>query len=386
MAANNKKDYYEVLGVAKNATADDLKKAYRKMAIKYHPDKNPGDKEAEEKFKEVAEAYDVLSDPNKRARYDQFGHAAFQHGSGGGGFSAQDISMEDIFSRFGDIFGGHFSGFGGFGRSSRSVHVPQGSDLRVSVQLTLKEISEGVDKKLKIKKQVHCSECHGERTTDPNGKKTCPDCNGTGVRTSISNTIFGAMQTQSTCHRCHGEGTIIDKPCKKCGGSGLEKGEEVVSFHIPAGVSEGMQLTMQGKGNAAPKGGIPGDLYIVIGEKEHEQLIRNGDDVIYNLLIPLDIAIEGGEVEIPTIDGKAKIKIEAGIQPGKILRLRQKGLPVLNGYSRGDLLVNVNVYIPQVLDSKERKLVEQIKVSKNFKPSEEDRLEIDRKYRRMLGK
>lgn len=379
-----KRDYYEVLGVSKNATDDELKKAYRKKAIQYHPDKNPGDKEAEEHFKEVAEAYDVLSDPEKRSRYDQFGHAGLG-GAAGGGFSGGGMSMEDIFSRFGDLFGG-FGGFGGFsdmGGSSRR-RVRRGSDLRVRVKLSLADISKGVEKKVKVKKQVVCSKCRGDGTEEANGKTTCQTCHGTGVVTRVSNTFLGAMQTQSTCPTCHGEGEIITKPCSKCKGEGVEIGEEVISFHIPAGVAEGMQMSVNGKGNAAPRGGVNGDLIVVIAEEPDPNLIRNGNDLIYNLLISVPLAIKGGSVEVPTIDGRAKIRIEAGTQPGKMLRLRNKGLPSVNGYGTGDQLVNVNVYIPESTDAKDEQAIAAMENSDSFKPTDAARKDIDKKYREML--
>lgn len=386
--AANKRDYYEILGLSKGASADEIKKAYRKMAIKYHPDKNPGDKEAEEKFKEVAEAYDVLSDENKRARYDQFGHAGVD---GQAGFSGQGMSMEDIFSRFGDIFGGHFSGgfgggfgFEGFGGGG-GRRTERGSDLRATIKLNLKDIVEGVDKKLKVKKQVKCHQCNGSCTTESDGKQTCPQCNGSGVVSTFANTIFGRMASQSTCPNCHGRGTVITKPCSNCHGTGLEKGEEVVTFHIPAGVSEGMQLTIEGKGNAAPNDGIPGNLFILVHEEEDKELIRNGNDLIYNLLIPVNVAIEGGSVEVPVVGGKARIKVEPGTQPGKVLRLRGKGIPDLHGYGKGDLLVNVNVFIPKTLTKEDMQLVEQMKQSSSFAPTEEDRIAVDKKYRQMLN-
>lgn len=379
-----KRDYYEVLGVSKNATDDELKKAYRKKAIQYHPDKNPGDKEAEEHFKEVAEAYDVLSDPEKRSRYDQFGHAGLG-GAAGGGFGGGGMSMEDIFSRFGDLFGG-FGGFGGFsdmGGSSRR-RVRRGSDLRVRVKLSLADISKGVEKKVKVKKQVVCSKCRGDGTEEANGKTTCQTCHGTGVITRVSNTFLGAMQTQSTCPTCHGEGEIITKPCSKCKGEGVEIGEEVISFHIPAGVAEGMQMSVNGKGNAAPRGGVNGDLIVVIAEEPDPNLIRNGNDLIYNLLISVPLAIKGGSVEVPTIDGRAKIRIEAGTQPGKMLRLRNKGLPSVNGYGTGDQLVNVNVYIPESIDAKDEQAIAAMENSDSFKPTDAARKDIDKKYREML--
>lgn len=379
-----KRDYYEVLGVSKNATDDELKKAYRKKAIQYHPDKNPGDKEAEEHFKEVAEAYDVLSDPQKRSRYDQFGHAGLG-GAAGGGFGGGGMSMEDIFSRFGDLFGG-FGGFGGFsdmGGGSRR-RVRRGSDLRVRVKLSLADISKGVEKKVKVKKQVVCSKCRGDGTEEANGKTTCQTCHGTGVVTRVSNTFLGAMQTQSTCPTCHGEGEIITKPCSKCKGEGVEIGEEVISFHIPAGVAEGMQMSVNGKGNAAPRGGVNGDLIVVIAEEPDPNLIRNGNDLIYNLLISVPLAIKGGSVEVPTIDGRAKIRIEAGTQPGKMLRLRNKGLPSVNGYGTGDQLVNVNVYIPESIDTKDEQAIAAMENSDSFKPTDAARKDIDKKYREML--
>lgn len=378
-----KRDYYEVLGVDRNATNDVLKKAYRKLAIKYHPDKNPDDKEAELKFKEVAEAYDVLSDPNKRSRYDQFGHAGVGSSATGG---SAGFSMEDIFSRFGDIFGGHFGGFGGFssgGTSSRSV--VRGGDLRVRVQLSLQDIESGVSKTLKVKKQVECSHCHGERSEDPSSKKTCSTCGGTGYTTRISNSLFGQMQVQEECHSCHGEGMIISKPCSYCRGTGTEQGEEMVTFQVPAGVEDGMQLRVPRRGNAAPKGGVPGDLLVSIQEKDDPNLIRNGNDVIYNLVIPVWQAIEGGPLEIPTISGRAKIKIDAGTQPGKVLRLRSKGLPDVNGYGRGDLLVNVNIYIPNATDVPSKD-IEVMKKNSAFTPTDKVRNEIDRKYRDMMSR
>lgn len=376
----SKRDYYEVLGVSKDASAEDIKKAYRKMAIKYHPDKNPGDKEAEEKFKEAAEAYSVLSDPEKRSRYDQFGHSGVDNN----GFSASDINFEDIFSTFGDIFSG-FGGFGGFsGQGRRTQRVAKGSDLRATVSLSLKEVAEGTEKKLKIKKMVSCTTCSGAGTTEKEGRKSCPECHGTGTVTSVSNTIFGRMQTQSTCPRCNGEGTIITHPCSKCAGSGLEKGEKIVQFKIPAGVKEGMQLTVRGEGNAAPRGGFPGDLYIVIKEKEDPLLFRNGNDVIYNLLIPIHTAIEGGTVEVPTITGRARLTIKPGTQPNEVLRMRGKGIPDINGYGVGDEVINVNVFIPKKLEGEDKKVVESLKSLSHFQPTEEDRNELDKSWRKRI--
>lgn len=377
-----KRDYYEVLGVERSASDDALKKAYRKLAIQYHPDKNPGDKEAEEKFKEVAEAYDVLSDPQKRQRYDQFGHAGVGSSAAGDGGGFGGMSMEDIFSRFGDIFGG--GGFGGFGGFGGGRQRQRGGDLRVRVRLTLEEIDQGVEKKLKLKKQKLCSKCHGERTTDPNGKSTCATCGGQGVVMQVQNTLFGRMQTQTTCPTCHGSGEQITKPCAHCNGQGIELGEELVTFRIPAGVEEGMQLTVQGQGHAAPEGGINGDLLVVIQEEEDANLIRNHNDLIYNLLISMPEAAFGTQIEVPTVGGRARVNIEPGTQSGKILRLRGKGLPELNYNRRGDLLINVNVYTPETLTKEDKELLEKLKASPNFIPSEAARKELDRKYREML--
>ena len=380
-----KRDYYEILGVSKGASDEELKKAYRKLAIKYHPDKNPGDKEAEEKFKELAEAYDVLSDPQKRQRYDQFGHAGVGNSAaGGGGFAGGGMSMEDIFSRFGDLFGGggfDFGGFGGFGGGGRQVL--RGSDLRARVRLSLEEIDKGVEKKLKVKKQVACSHCHGEGTSDKDGKQTCGTCHGSGMVISAQRGIFGMVQTQSVCPTCEGTGEVITKPCSFCKGKGTQIGEEVVTFSIPAGVAEGMQLNVQGKGNAAPRGGVPGDLHVIIQEEEDPNLIRNGNDLIYNLLISIPTAAQGGSVEVPTIGGKARVNIAAGTQPGKVLRLRSKGLPSVNGYGRGDLLVNVNVFIPKLDEKADAGVLGEMS-SSAFQPTEEARKEIDRHYRQML--
>ena len=390
-----KRDYYEVLGVAKNANADEIKKAYRKAAIKYHPDKNPGDKEAEEKFKEAAEAYDVLSNPEKRARYDQFGHAGMSGAAGaGGGFGGfgGGFSMEDIFSQFGDIFGGHggfggfSSGFGGGGQSRQRKF--RGSDLRVKVKLNLKEISTGVEKKFKLKKYVECSHCHGTGAEGDGGTETCPTCHGTGSVTRTQQSIFGMMQTQSVCPQCGGEGKIIKNKCKECNGEGVIYGEEVVTVKIPAGVAEGMQVTINGKGNAGKHNGVPGDLLVLIEEEKHPELIRDESDLIYNLLLSVPTAALGGTVEIPTIDGKAKIKIEPGTQPGKVLRLRGKGLPNINSYGyntgTGDLLVNISVYIPETLTKEERQALEKWQEAENFKPNTSLKEKIFKKFRSLF--
>jgi molecular chaperone DnaJ len=366
-----KRDYYEVLGVEKSANADEIKKAYRKAAIKYHPDKNPGDKEAEEKFKEAAEAYDVLSNPDKRARYDQFGHAGMNGATGGGfgGFGGGGgFSMEDIFSQFGDIFGGHFGGgFGGFGGGRGGQRVNRGSDIRVKVRLTLAEIANGTTKKLKINKSIACSKCGGSGADGSNGYTTCSTCGGSGYVTRVENTFFGRMQTQGVCPTCGGEGKVINKPCNECSGEGTVRGSEVVEIKIPAGVGEGMALTVSGKGNAARHGGVNGDLLVVIEEERDPQLLRDGDDLIHNLNITVTTALLGGEVEVPTIEGKAKIKIAAGTHAGKVLRLRGKGLPSVNGYGRGDILVVVDITIPSSLSKDERKLVEKLAEQPSFK-------------------
>ncbi|MDR0537829.1 MAG: molecular chaperone DnaJ [Tannerellaceae bacterium] len=362
----SKRDYYEVLGVGRNASTDEIKKAYRKKAIEYHPDKNPGNKEAEEKFKEAAEAYDVLSDPQKRQRYDQFGHAAT--GAAGGGFNA-DFNIEDIFSRFGDIFGGHFSmgGFGGFGGgTSGGRRTNRGTDLRVKVKLNLAEIAKGVEKKIKVKKLIPCKACHGSGADGPNSHKTCDACRGRGTVTQPTQTLFGVMQATVVCPTCQGEGKIITKKCMVCAGEGIVKDDDVISIQIPAGVGEGMQLSMSGKGNAARHGGVNGDMLVVIEEENHPELIRDENDLLYSLVLTVSQAALGTSVEVPTIDGKAKVTIEPGTQPGKVLRLRNKGLPNINGYGTGDLLVNVSVYIPEKLSDSEKKILKGLDESQNF--------------------
>lgn len=376
-----KRDYYEVLGVAKTATAEEIKKAYRKKAIQYHPDKNPGDKEAEEKFKEAAEAYEVLSDPQKRQRYDQFGFAGM---SGAGGFSGGDFSMQDIFSQFGDLFeswgmggGGGFSSFFG-GSSNRSgQRVRRGTDLRVKVKLTLEEISTGVEKKIKVKKLVECKHCHGTGSADGSSGETCPTCKGTGRVVRTQRGIFGMMQVQEACPTCHGEGKIIKNKCTHCGGEGVVRDEEIITIKIPAGVSGGMQIPVQGKGNAAPRGGVPGDLLVLVEEEEHKDLVRDGNDLIYNLLLDMPTAVLGGQVQIPTLTGDVKITITPGTQPGKVLRMRGKGLPIIDQYARqygtGDLLINVGVYIPEKLNKDEKKLIEQLQNSPNIVPGSADK-------------
>ena len=375
-----KRDYYDVLGVSKGASAEEMKKAYRKLALKYHPDKNPDDNAAEEKFKEAAEAYEVLSNPEKRSRYDQFGHSRPGAGGFGGG---QHMSMDDIFSHFGDIFGGAFGGgFGGgfSGQRSGRRRVNRGSNLRVKVKLDLKEIAHGVEKKIKLNKYVSCAACHGSGAEDGSSKSTCPTCRGMGQVTKVTNTFLGQMQTSSTCPQCGGEGEVITNKCNKCHGNGIVKGEEVVTFKIPAGVADGMQLAISGKGNAAARGGIPGDLLVLIEEKDDPELIRDGNNLLHDLYISFTDAALGSTAEIPTIDSKAKIKIAPGTQGGKVLRLKGKGLPDVNGYGKGDLLVNVNIWTPKNLSKEEKDILEQLKNSANFKPnpSSQDKSYFDR--------
>jgi molecular chaperone DnaJ len=359
-----KQDYYHILGVDKNATAAEIKKAYRKMALKYHPDKNPDDKEAETKFKEAAEAYEVLSNADKKARYDQFGHQAFD---GNGGFGGSSMNMDDIFSQFGDIFGGAFGGGGGFsgfgggfgGAQQRRV---KGSNLRIRVKLTLEEIANGVEKKVKVKRKVQAS-----GTT----YKTCTTCNGSGQVTRVTNTILGRMQTASTCTTCGGVGQIIDKKPKDADAHGLLVKEETVSIKIPAGVVEGMQLKVSGKGNEAPGNGISGDLLVAIEEEKHATLQREGDNLHYDMYISLPDAVLGTSKEIDTVTGKVRIKVEAGVQSGKILRLRGKGIPNINGYGKGDLLVHVNVWTPKTLSKQQKDFFETMKDDEHFSPKPE---------------
>lgn len=365
-----KRDFYEILGVKKNATADEIKKAYRKLAIQYHPDKNPNNKEAEEKFKEAAEAYEILSNAEKKQRYDQYGHAGVGGASGGGGgFSGGGMNMEDIFSQFGDIFGEAFGGGGGFGGSSRGGRrVNRGSNLRVKVKLTLEEIAKGVEKKIKVTKYVGCAPCKGTGAANGSAYNTCKRCNGAGQITQVTNTILGRMQTASVCPACGGEGQTITDKCKTCFGDGIVKAEEVISINIPAGVAEGMQLSLNGKGNAAARGGIAGDLIVVIEEVEHPVLKREGVNLYYDHYISFIDATLGTSSEIPTIDGKVKIKVDAGTQSGKLLRLRGKGLPDVNSYAHGDLLININVWTPQHLSKEETKILEKFRESENFTP------------------
>jgi molecular chaperone DnaJ len=368
----SKRDYYEILGVSKSASDTEIKKAYRQMALKYHPDKNPGDKEAEEKFKEAAEAYEVLRDPNKRSRYDQYGHAGIGGAAGTSGFS---MSMDDIFSQFGDIFGdafgGAFGGFSGFSgsRGGRRRRVNRGSNLRVKVKLTLEEIAKGVEKKIKVNKYVHCNTCNGTGAKGGSSYSSCATCHGTGQVTRVANTFLGQMQTSSTCPSCGGEGQIIENKCPVCTGDGIVRGEEIISIKIPAGVEKGMQLSMSGKGNAGARGGVPGDLIILIEEIEHEQFERDGFNLLHDAFISFTDAALGTSLDVPTIDGKARIKIAPGTQAGKVLRLKGKGLPSVNSYGTGDLLINLNVWTPKNLSKEEKEILEKLGKSPNFIPS-----------------
>ena len=377
-----KRDYYEVLGVAKNSTDDEIKKAYRKLAIKYHPDKNPDDKDAEEKFKEAAEAYDVLSNADKRARYDQFGHAGTQGAGGFGGFGG-GFSMEDIFSQFGDIFGGHFGGFGG-AAGGRGQRQRRGSDLRIKVSLTLEEIAKGVTKTLKIPTMVCCDKCNGTGAKNGSSYSTCSTCNGSGMIRKRQQTILGVMESTAPCPHCEGNGKIITDKCDNCHGEGVERKEQTVSINIPAGVADGMTIRVNGKGNAARRGGASGDLLVVVEEIQHPELIREDSDVIYNLMLDVVTATLGGSVEVPTISGRARVKIAPGTQPGKILRLRGKGLPSVNGYGTGDQLINIMVYIPEQLNKEELKAFEALKDSENVVPSNDTKNRIFSKLNHMF--
>ncbi len=361
-----KKDYYDLLGVDKNVSAEDLKKAYRKLAIKYHPDKNPGDKEAEEKFKEIAEAYSVLSDPDKKARYDRFGHEGV-----GGGFSGAGggFNVEDIFSQFGDIFGDNspFSSFfGGAGGGRRSVR--KGSDLRIKLKLNLEEVANGVEKKIKVKRYVSCKSCQGNGSKNGSSLQNCSTCNGTGQIKRVQQTMLGQMVTTNTCHTCNGEGKVVIDRCEACFGEGRVLEEDMLNIKIPAGVAEGMQLSMSGKGNVPTRGGVAGDLLIQIEEDEHPMLKRDGNNIIYDMMLNFaDVAL-GTDVEVPAIGSKVKINIKAGTQAGEVLRLKGKGIRDINGYGVGDQLVYVNIYTPKNLSSEEREMLQQLKESQNFQP------------------
>lgn len=370
----SKRDYYEILGVAKGAATDDIKKAYRKVAMQYHPDRNPGDKAAEEKFKEAAEAYEVLSDTDKRAQYDRFGHAGVS-GNGRGGHSQ---NMEDIFSQFGDIFGedifgSFFGGGGGGGRrgggGGQRARGVRGSNLRVKLKLTYEEIAKGVTKNIKVKKYVPCTTCSGSGAKDKGSVQTCGTCGGSGQVRKVTNTFLGQMQTVTTCPTCNGEGTTVTAKCTSCKGEGRVYGEETVTIDIPAGVQEGMQLNISGKGNAGERGGMPGDLIILIEEEAHKELQREGLNVVYDLHITFPDVVFGTQLEVPTIDGRAKIKIPPGTQSGKIFRLKGKGFPAVNSYEKGDQLVHINVWTPQHISSEEKAMLEKLSHSPNFKPN-----------------
>ncbi len=366
----SKRDYYEILGVNKTASADEIKKAYRKVAMQFHPDRNPGDKSAEDKFKEAAEAYEVLSDADKKAQYDRYGHAGVS--SNGRGFSGGGMNMEDIFSQFGDVFGedlfgSFFGGGGGRGRTSRARGV-RGSNLRVKIKLTYEEIAKGVTKNIKVKKHVGCTTCSGSGAKDKGSVQTCGTCGGSGQVRRVTNTFIGQMQTVTTCPTCNGEGTTITAKCAACKGEGRVYGEDSISIEIPPGVQEGMQLNLSGKGNAGERGGAPGDLIILIEEEPHKELQRDGMNVAYDLHISFTDAVFGTQLEVPTIDGRAKIKIPAGTQSGKIFRLKGKGFPAVNSYQKGDQLIHVNVWTPQNVSAEEKTMLEKMSHSSNFKP------------------
>lgn len=382
-----KRDYYEVLGIDKNASEDEIKKAYRKLAIKYHPDRNPDSKEAEEKFKEAAEAYDVLHDPQKRQQYDQFGFNAPGAGGFGGFGETGGFSMDDIFSMFGDVFGGHggFGGFSGFGgEGSRQRPQYRGSDLRLKVKLSLQEIATGVTKKFKVKKDVTCTHCHGSGAENGSQSETCPTCHGSGVVVKTVRTMLGMMQTQTECPTCHGEGSVIKDKCHQCHGTGVVKGEEIVEIKIPAGVAEGMVVNVPGKGNAGQRNGISGNIQVYIEEEENDTFIRDGQDIVYNLLLDFPTAALGGDVEIPTLEGtRVRIKIDAGTQPGKTLRLRGKGLPAVQGYGsgKGDLVVHISVFVPKTLSREEKNMLESLRNKDNFKGDNVTKRSIFKKFR-----
>jgi molecular chaperone DnaJ len=368
----NKRDFYEILGISKTASPDEIKKAYRKVAMQFHPDRNPGDKSAEEKFKEAAEAYEILSDADKRSKYDRFGHQAFGPGTSGGASYGGGMNMDDIFSQFGDVFGDDVFGnfFGGGRRSSTGRSRGQrGSNLRIKMRLTYEEIAKGVVKNVKVKKHVICNTCNGSGAKDKSSVQTCSTCNGSGQVRRVTSTFLGQMQTVTTCPTCNGEGTNVTAKCASCKGEGRVYGEETISIDIPAGVQEGMQLSMSGKGNAGERGGAPGDLIIQIEEEPHAELHRDGLNVAYDLHISFPDAAFGTQVEVPTIDGRAKIKIPPGTQSGKIFRLKGKGFPEVQGYSKGDQLIQVNIWTPQNISADEKEALEKMNLSDNFKPN-----------------
>lgn len=372
----SKRDYYEVLGVSKTSSADEIKKAYRKVAMQFHPDRNPGDKPAEEKFKEAAEAYEVLSDADKKAQYDRFGHAGMGS-SARGGFSGGGMNTEDIFSQFGDIFGDDLFGsfFGGGSRSSRGgtgrSRGVKGSSLRIKVKLNYEEIANGTTRNVKVKKHVVCTTCNGSGAKDKSSVQTCGTCGGNGQVKRVTNTFLGQMQTVTTCPTCNGEGTTITAKCGNCKGEGRVYGEEMVALNIPAGVQEGMNLSLGGKGNAGERGGAAGDLLVLIEEEAHKDLHRDGLNVAYDLYISIPDAVFGTQLEVPTIDGKVKIKIPPGTQSGKIFRLKGKGFPEVNAYAKGDQLIHVNVWTPQHISTEEKSMLEKMNDSQNFQPKPE---------------
>jgi len=368
----SKRDFYEILGVSKSASADEIKKAYRKVAMQYHPDRNPGDKAAEEKFKEAAEAYEILSDADKRAQYDRYGHAGVGNNGRGGFGGGGGMNMEDIFSQFGDVFGEDFFGniFGGGqrGRGGQRSRGTRGSNLRVKLKLTYEEIAKGVTKNIKVKKYVGCNTCGGNGAKDKGSVQSCGTCGGSGQVRKVTNTFLGQMQTVTTCPTCNGEGSTVTAKCSNCKGEGRVYAEETVSIDIPAGVQEGMQMNVSGRGNAGERGGPPGDLIVLIEEEAHKELHRDGLNVAYGLHITFSEAVFGTQVEVPTIDGKAKIKIPAGTQSGKILRLKGKGFPAVNSYQKGDQLIHINIWTPQHISSEEKAMLEKLGASPNFKP------------------
>ena len=371
----SKRDFYEILGVSKSASADEIKKAYRKVAMQFHPDRNPGDKSAEEKFKEAAEAYEILSDADKKSKYDRFGHQAFGPGTGGGngGYGGGGMDMNDIFSQFGDVFGDDmFGGFFGGGQSrsrgGTKARGQRGSNLRIKLKLNFEEIANGVNKQVKVKKHVLCTTCGGNGAKDKSSIQTCGTCKGSGQVRKVTNTFLGQMQTVNTCSTCNGEGSTVTAKCTACKGEGRVYGEETISIDIPAGVQDGMQLSMSGKGNAGERGGVSGDLIIMIEEEQHEFLHREGLNVSYDLFITIPDAIFGTSVEVPTIDGRAKIKIPAGTQSGKIFRLKGKGFPEVQGYAKGDQLIHVNIWTPQEVSEEEKIALNKMQESENFKP------------------
>lgn len=366
-----KRDYYEILGVSKSASQEELKKAYRKVAMQFHPDRNPGDKSAEEKFKEAAEAYEILGDPDKKSQYDRFGHNAFSGNRGG--FSGAGMNMDDIFSQFGDIFGdeGFGSFFGGGSRRSGPRKGTRGTNLRVKLKLNFEEIAKGANKTIKVKKYVHCTTCNGSGSKDKNSMQTCATCHGSGQVRRVQNTFLGQMQTVTTCPTCNGEGSTITAKCVSCKGEGRTYGEETITIDIPAGVQEGMQLSINGKGNTGERGGPAGDLIVLIEEEPHPQLQRDGLNVAYDLYITFPDAVFGIQVEVPTIDGRAKIKIPPGTQSGKIFRLKGKGFPHVNSYEKGDQLIHINIWTPQHISPEEKLMLEKMQTSENFEPKPE---------------